>query len=265
MTLHTNTFDRYLHRESAVHRLDPRVKVIIALLFIVCVTILPDGAWAFYGIAFLMVMAAAVASDLSPWLVFKRSLIGLPFLLAALSILFTIPGNPLWTGPWGLTISDAGVVRFASIVMRTMISLQAAVLLTSTTSFPDILHALRHLKVPAILISIIAFMYRYLFVMTDEVSRLLRGRSARSATLPDYKSGGTLRWRGTVAGNMVGQMLVRSLDRSDRVYNAMVARGYSGQMLTMKPHAMSNFDWTVLIVACMAALALPITARVLGG
>lgn len=265
MTLHSNTFDRYMDRDSTVHRLDPRVKVVCTLLFIVCVTILPDGAWVFYGIGLLLVALATLASDLSPWVVFKRSLIGLPFLLAAVSIVFTVPGNPLWAGPWGLTVSDAGLVRFASILLRTMISLQAAVLLTSTTTFPDILHALRHLKVPAILISIIAFMYRYLFVMTDEVSRLLRGRSSRSASVPGYKSGGTLRWRGAVAGHMVGQMLIRSLDRSDRVYNAMVARGYNGQMLTLRPHVMSNFDWAVLVVACTIAVALPIAAHLWGG
>lgn len=265
MSLHTNTFDRYVDRDSAVHMLDARVKVVSALVYIVCVTILPDGAWAFYGIGFLLVAAATMAADLSPWMVFKRSFIGLPFLLAAVSIMFTIPGNPLWIGPWGLTISDAGLVRFVSILMRTMISLQAAVLLTSTTGFPDILHALRHLKVPAVLVAIIAFMYRYLFVLTDETSRLLRGRSSRSAMLPGYKPGGTLRWRGVVAGNMVGQMLIRSLDRSDRVYNAMLARGYKGQMLTMKPHEMSRTDWTVLVIACTTAVALPIAARIWGG
>lgn len=261
MTLHASSFDRYLQRDSPVHSLDPRVKVVTTVLFIVCMAILPDGAWLFYGVAFLLVMAVAVAAHLSPWLVIKRSLIGLPFLLAAVTILFAVPGNPVWRGPWGLAISDAGLVRFASIVFRTMISLQAAVLLTTTTSFPDILHALRHLKVPAILISIIAFMYRYLFVMADEVARLLRGRSSRSAATPGYKSGGSLRWRGAVAGHMVGQMLVRSLDRSDRVYNAMIARGYSGQMLTIQPHAMSRRDWWVLGVACTAVVALPIAAR----
>jgi cobalt/nickel transport system permease protein len=122
-----------------------------------------------------------------------------------------------------------------------------AILLTATTPFPDILHALRHLRVPGILVSIIAFMYRYLFVLVDEVARLLRARTARSARLPGQKSGGTVSWRAAVAGHMAGQLFVRSLERSDRVYQAMVARGYRGTLLTMHPHRMRPLDWAILL------------------
>ena len=153
------TFDRYLARPGAIHRLDPRVKVVMTLVFILSVALLPAGAWWAYGLGFAAVMAAAVAARLSPWLIVRRSLLGLPFLLAAVTILF-IPGRVVWDGPWGLAVSDAGLLRFSGILLRSMISLQAAVWLTATTRFPDILHALRHLRVPAVLVSIIAFMYR---------------------------------------------------------------------------------------------------------
>jgi cobalt/nickel transport system permease protein len=172
-------------------------------------------------------------------------LIGLPFLLAAVTVLF-IPGNPLWIGPWGLTITDAGLARFLSILGRSLLSLQMAILMTATTPFPDILHALRHLHVPAILVSIIAFMYRYLFVLVDEVARLLRARAARSAQRPGHQGGGTIFWRAKVTGHMAGQLFIRSLDRSDRVYQAMLARGYQGTLLTMNPHQMRPLDWAVL-------------------
>ncbi|MEZ4518050.1 MAG: cobalt ECF transporter T component CbiQ [Chloroflexota bacterium] len=261
MSFHASTFDRYLAGDSAVHHLDPRVKVVVAVVFIVCITLLPDGAWWLYALSFALVMGATLAAEISPWLIIRRSLVGLPFLLAAVTVLFTIPGNSLWTGPFGLTITDAGAMRFGSIVLRSLISLQTAVLLTATTSFPDILHALRHLKVPDILVSVIAFMYRYLFVLTDEVSRLLRGRAARSAALPGTKSGGNLGWRASVAGNMAGQLMIRSLDRSDRVYQAMLARGYRGQMLTLKPHEMRPLDWTVLVTGCLIAVILPVIGR----
>jgi cobalt/nickel transport system permease protein len=263
MSFHANAFDRYLERESPLHQLDPRVKVVVAVTFIVSVALLPDAAWALYAAAFAMVMAASFVARLSPWLVIRRSLVGLPFLLAAVSVLFTLPGVELWRGPFGLTVSDAGVIRFSSIVLRSLISIQMAVLLTATTMFPDILHALRHLKVPGILVSIIAFMYRYLFVLTDEVSRLMRGRAARSAAVPGQKAGGSIAWRAGVAGSMAGQLLVRSLDRSDRVYQAMQARGYRGEMLTMRPHVMSTSGWAVLILGCGASVALPVLARIL--
>jgi cobalt/nickel transport system permease protein len=89
-------------------------------------------------------------------------------------------------------------------------------------------------------------MYRYLFVLVDEVTRLLRARAARSAQLPGRKGGRTLAWRAGVAGGMAGQLFIRSLERSDRVYQAMLARGYQGTLLTMNPHVMRPLDWAVL-------------------
>ena len=255
------TFDRYLERAGAIHRLDPRVKVVVTLAFIFSAALLPDGAWAAYGLGFAAVMAAAVAARLSPWLIVRRSLVGLPFLLAAVTILF-IPGRVVWDGPWGLAVSDAGLLRFSGILLRSLISLQAAVWLTATTRFPDILHALRHLRVPAVLVSIIAFMYRYLFVLVEEVERQLRARAARSARLPGARGGGTVGWRASTAGHMAGQLFVRSLDRSDRVYHAMLARGYRGELLTLAPHAMRPPDWAALALGLTLTVALQFIARI---
>lgn len=252
--MNAQTFDRYLERGGTVHRLDPRVKVLVVPAFILSLALLPDGRWLPLAAAFALVMLAAMAARISPLLVMRRSLIGLPFLAAAVTLLFTVPGRALWSGPWGVSISDAGLLRFSGIVARSLISIQAAVLLTATTRFPDILHALRHLKVPAVLVSIIAFMYRYLFVLVDEAERLMRARASRSGRWPGLPGGGSVRWRAAVAGHMAGQLLVRSLDRSDRVYQAMLARGYRGEMPGMTPHRMRPVDWAALAV-CLAAVA----------
>ena len=261
--MHFNTFDHYQEHDTWVQRIDPRVKVLAAAGFIVSMALLPDGAWLAYALSWGLVMALALAAQIEPWFVIKRSLLILPFLLAAVTVVFTLPGQVLWQGPWGLTISDAGLVRFLSIVLRSWISVQMAILLTATTRFPDVLHALRHLYVPAILVSILAFMYRYLFVLVDEASRLLRARAARSATLPGIKSGRSLWWRATVAGNMVGQLFSRSLERSEDVYRAMLARGYPGELLTMNPHQMTAFDWRVLALAGLLIILLQGTGRFL--
>jgi cobalt/nickel transport system permease protein len=260
--MNANTFDRFLARASVVHRLDPRVKVLATLAFIVSVALLPDGAWPVYGVAIALLAAVALIARLSLGLVVRRSLAGVPFLLAAITVLFTIPGVAIWQGPWGLSITDAGLVRFGSIVARSLISIAAAVLLTAPTRFPDILHALRHLKVPAVLVSIIAFMYRYLFVLVDEVERLLRARTSRSARLPGVRGGGGLGWRAGVTGHMAGQLLIRSLDRSDRVFQAMQARGYRGELLTITPHAMRPRDWGFLGVSLAAVIILHVLPRI---
>lgn len=252
--MHFNTFDHYQQHRSWVHLLDPRVKVLGGLGFIVSTALLPDGAWLAYMLSWAFVIGLTLVARIQPWFIIKRSLLLLPFLLAAVTVAFTLPGQPVWRGPWGLTVTDSGLIRFASILLRSWISLQMAVLLTATTRFPDILHALRHLKVPAVLVAILAFMYRYLFVLVDEAARLLRARSARSAQLAGRPSGRSLAWRAGVAGNMVGQLFSRSLARSERVYQAMVARGYQGELLTMNPHEMSATDWQALGTVVMVII-----------
>lgn len=240
------SLERYQGRQSLVHALDPRVKVVVTLLFIVGNALLPDGAWLAFGGAWGLLLLVGWLGQIPVGYTFKRAFIVLPFALAAVTLLFTLPGRALasWQiGSYTLTLSDAGLLRFVSIVIRSWLSVQMAILLTATTRMPDLLHALSHLRVPAILVAIIAFMYRYLFVLADEATRLLRARQARSGQLTLAVGGGSVVWRAKVAGHMVGQLLVRSLDRSDRVYEAMLARGYDGRLLTLNPHQMKGRDW----------------------
>jgi cobalt/nickel transport system permease protein len=178
--------------------------------------------------------------------------IALPFALIAITVLFSIPGNPLTTFRflfWDLTITDAGWLRFVSILIRSWLSVQMAILLVATARFPDIVHALEHLRVPTILTTIIAFLYRYLFVLVDEVFRLLRAREARSAAVAGVRAGGGVAWRAGVAGNMAGQLFLRSYERSDRVYNAMLARGYTGHLNTINPHEIRRVDYLTTALA----------------
>lgn len=256
--------DRYEARDSLLHRLDPRVKVVMTLLFILSNVLLPDGAWPAYLAAWLFLLLAVSLARLSPLFVLRRSLLALPFVLAAVSVLFTVPGETRlsWQiGTLSLTVSDQGLIRFGSILVRSWLSVQMAILLTATTQFPDLMHALRHLKVPALLVAIIAFMYRYLSVLVDEARRLLRAREARSAQGPQGAAGRSLRWRAQVAGGMVGQLFLRSMERSDRVYGAMVARGYRGQLLTTNPHVMARHDWFVAAGALLLLLTIQLIGR----
>lgn len=264
--MHINIFDHYQNLPSAAHRLDPRVKVVVVVACILSNALLPDGSWLAYGAIGWLVLAAARWAHIPFGFLCKRSLIVMPFLLAAVTIIFTLPGTAVFTftlGPWTLNATDAGLVRFASILIRSWLSVMAAIWLTATTSFPDLIHALGHLHVPQILVSIISFMYRYLFVMADEARRLLRAREARSARLPGQGgNGGSLWWRAKIAGGIVGQLFLRSFDRSDRVYNAMLARGYRGQLLTMHPHQMTQCDWILGGTAVMLILLIQLLSRI---
>lgn len=263
--MQASTFDRYQTGDSSIHQLDPRVKVVTTVLFIFSNALIPDGAWLGFLLAFMAVLVITRWAGL-PWgFALKRSLIVLPFTLAAITIIFSIPGTPLGSmkiGPWTLIPTDAGLLRFVSIIFRSLLSVQMAILLTATTSFPDLLHALGHLRLPQPLVATLSFMYRYLFVLSDETTRLLRARRARSARLQGRKSGGSILWRAQVAGNMVGQLFLRSLERGDRVYQAMLARGFTGHLYTLNPHVMKRQDWlfTGLVVAYL--LLIQIVCRI---
>ncbi|NOT06062.1 MAG: cobalt ECF transporter T component CbiQ [Anaerolineales bacterium] len=262
--MHSDAFDRYHHHDSALHRLDPRIKVVVVIAFILSNALLPDGAWTAFGLAWLFLFLANALSDLGLGYTFKRSFIALPFALVAVTVLFSIPGKPLSQFHfmmWEFTVTDAGLLRFVSIVIRSWLSVQAAILLVAVTRFPDLIHAFEHLRVPAILTTIIAFLYRYLFVLMDEVMRLLRARQSRSAAATGQRSGGGVLWRARVSGHMAGQLFLRSYERSDRIYNAMLARGYVGQLLTLNPHELHGRDWAYAAVAFLFILAMQFVGR----
>lgn len=264
--MHASLFDSYQAHESLIHSLDARVKILMAIGLILGTVLLPDGAWMGFGLTWFLILLISRAARVKIRFLLTRSLLFIPFVLAAATVIFTLPGVIIWSvqiGPVYIQASDFGLLRFSSIVLRSWLSVQVAVLLVVTTRFPDLIHALEHLKVPNVIISIISFMYRYLFVLFDETMRLVRARQARSAVVSGFKSGGSLSWRARTAGNMAGQLFVRSYERADRVYNAMLARGYQGELLTLTPHRMSDRDWNYLLAGLIGLFVIQLIARLL--
>ena len=235
--MHVSFLDPYRPRPSAVHRLDARVKLPLTLAFILAAALAPPGAWPVYILLLALVLAVEILSELGMGYVLRRAALALPFVLAALPVIFTTqwrrpaPLVPLPLGPWTLTATAAGVERFASIALKSWLSAQAAIVLAASTSFPDLLLAMRALHVPRLLVAVFGLMWRYLFVLVDEALRLIRARAARSGVSgATTRSGGTIAWRARVTGGMAGSLFLRAFERSDRIYAAMAARGYDGEV-----------------------------------
>ncbi len=246
--------DRYIAGTSPIHTLDPRVKLVLTIAFIVCAALLPAGAW--LGLAGLtaLVWVAIALSGVGLATILRRALVALPFALVAITVVFSVPGHPIVQLPLGaitLTITDAGVIRFGSILWKSWISVQAALLLTATTHFVQVLWALRALRLPTIIVTLLSFMYRYLFVLVDEAQRLMRARDCRSAG-----NGRSIWWRARVTGRMVGTLLLRALERSERIYVAMQSRGYTGEIRTLATPTMSRRDrqWSAIGLALLAII-----------
>ena len=248
--------ERYRPASSPLHRLDARPKLIAALALIAAVAATPPGAWHVFAVLALVVALAAAAGRVSPAGLLKGVLLVLPFTLVAAPTVFTRAGQEMWQVQlfgWTLTATREGLAFFLSVMCKGVISVCAAYTLTATTRFDDIAAALRFLRVPYLLVSIVSSTYRYLFVLTDEAARLSRARLARS-TRGDGRGGGSLMWRARVTGGMVGSLFLRTYERSERVYQAMLARGFDGELRVLPRPALDIRVWAATL-AFVAALA----------
>lgn len=248
----------YHEGDSVIHRLDARVKLILTLAIIVVMAALPRGAWPTYLACFGMICLVIGLSQVPPMLILRRSLLAIPFTLAALSLVFTVPGSTLasWSlGSWNLSVTLEGTVSFASILVKAWLSVLSATILVVTTPFVQLVAAMKAFRVPAVLVSIVSFMYRYLWVIAEEALRLHRARESRSATY-GHHAGGSLSWRARVLGGMVGSLFLRSYERSERVHAAMLSRGFDGNIRAIKMRPLGALDFGAMSAFAAYLLAL---------
>ena len=261
--MHVHVLDSYRDRTSLIHRLDARVKVLVTALFIVATALTPDGAWPAFMLLLAVAMGVTVISELGIGFVQRRAVLVLPFALAAVAVVFSLPGRALLAFDlfrWHVTITDAGVERFVSILLKSWLSVQMAVVLTASTPFPVLLRAMRGLHLPRVLVSIAGFAYRYVFVIGDEALRMIRARTARSGA-PDGWGGGRVAWRARVAGGMVGSLFLRSIERGERIYDAMLARGYDGEVRTLGSPALRVEEGLLVGLFALLMAAIQLLAR----
>jgi cobalt/nickel transport system permease protein len=207
---------------SPIHRLDPRAKLLgFAGVTLVAVST-PLSAWPAYAACAAVLIALAALARVPVKTIWRRTRIVLPLVLfVAVFIPFVREGDPVDLGP--LTVSEQGLATFATVSIKAMLGTTSAVLLGATTSFPDVLHALERLKAPRLLVLIAAFMYRYLFVIVDEVTRMRAALAARG-----YAPKHAL--QAAAIGRVATALFLRTYERAERVHLAMLARGWTQAM-----------------------------------
>jgi cobalt/nickel transport system permease protein len=216
--------DAYLH--SPVHHLDARAKI-VGLLggIVICVSTPPQAYWAFvcYG---LVVLAVVALARLPVKRLLRKALVVVPFALMVAAFAPFLPHDrPAGRYNVGITgaialVSPAMVVW--NVLVKSALSILMALLLTSTTPFPSLLHGLRRLGLPDVMVMLLSFAYRYLFVLIDEFERLTRAHDARG-----YR--GRWLWHASALGNLVGSLFIRTYERAERIYVAMISRGFEGR------------------------------------
>jgi len=136
---------------------------------------------------------------------------------------------------WQVTVTYSGLQVLWNILAKAWLSILSLILLTSTTRFSNLLRSLEKLRLPRVMTMILSFMYRYIFVLIDEAMRMKQARDSRNF------GGGRLRQLRTI-GNMIGTLFIRSYERGERVYAAMVARGFDGQTRTLEHLSFRQVD-----------------------
>lgn len=222
--------DKHSDRRSLIHDLDPRIKVVCFMLFIISVNATPSSAYRSFGLDAVLVGFWLVLSRLPLGFVFKRSLTVVPFvILIGLFIPFLKQGSPAATWSWAglrFSISREGLALFGGICIKAYLSILGLILLASSTRFTALLHALERLRLPKLFIMIISFMYRYAFVLQDELDQMKMAKEARTA-------GGSRRVHARVYAQMIGVLFLRAYERAELVYLAMSSRGFTGTFRTV--------------------------------
>lgn len=223
--------DPYQPGDSLLHRLEARIKVGLALGWLLALNLTPAQAgplWILWGALAVVMM---ILGELRALWVLSRLVWVLPLVLATLPLAWTTPGAPWARLPWGLVLTIPGLVKIGGILLKASLSLLVAVILTATTPTTQLLTTLQSYGVPRLLVATGLLMWRYLAVLVDEAQRLLRARAARSGTWPGARPG-ALTWRARVTGGLAGNLILRGLARAEQLYAAMVARGYTGELRT---------------------------------
>jgi cobalt/nickel transport system permease protein len=220
--------DQYSDRNSFMHRLDPRTKFIVTLVFILAVILTPPIRWEAFIFYFVIISILVVISLVPVLYVLKRSLLVLPF-VAVVAISLPFFKEDVTSGSYNiglLHVSAAGLQVFYTILAKAWLSGLGLILLTATTKVTELLRGLEQMRFPRVMIMILSFMYRYIFVITDEVMRMKQARDSRNF--------GGRHWRQIkTVGNMIGTLFIRSYEHGERVYTAMIARGYDGESRTL--------------------------------
>lgn len=221
-------FDRLASQDSSLHRHDPRAKLLV-VLFAASVA----ASYSRYAVIemlplFLLPIAWLAQSGTPLRFVLSKLLLALPF------VLFMAIFNPLFDRTPVLALGalnvSGGWLSFASILLRFLISMSLIVLLVATTGFNTLCAALLRLHVPKLLVVQLLLLYRYIFLLAEEAQRVrlayaLRAVEDQGIALP-------------VAGSLLGQLLLRVMARGQRIHQAMLCRGFSGDLSVRR-----DFRW----------------------
>jgi cobalt/nickel transport system permease protein len=195
--------DRYARADSALHRMSAEFKCASAVVFVVLTAFIGVRLAGVLVVESVLIVLLVLVSRIPVLFFLKRMLLFEPLMLGAALVAL---------------LSPDGLLRFVVVLVRSNIAVATMILLANTTPFAEILRVLRRLRVPALFLTILSLMYRYLYLVIDQAERMERARKSRTVV---RRRGSWQVWSGLVA-----MLFVRSTERAERIYAAMLARGW---------------------------------------
>ncbi|MBM0741122.1 cobalt ECF transporter T component CbiQ [Phormidium sp. CLA17] len=248
MLLHIGAFrlDVDSERRSPWHDLIPSTRVLCTVLMMFAIALTPNGHWKTWALYGLGIVRLAILSRVTFSSLAKRVGVEFSFIVVVLlGTLFQRGGEVMWQWGW-LQITTVGLTTLGSVALKMLLSLTMINILILTTPIPALLHAIVTLRVPPLLVAIMASMYRYIAVLADEFQSMRR--AALSRNLMNSRKA-----QRQVIGNMFGSLFIRTYDRGERVHQAMLARGYTGLVpLTEIPKGNWRDGVAITLVAAFA-------------
>ena len=237
---HGSAVDRlHLGGDTVVHRLAAHIKIVATFAFVVAVAVTPRQRVEVFavGAACVVALVALARIPVRVWL--TRCAVILPFMTMA--ILVPLVGGGEQTEVVGVSLSVDGLWAAFNIVAKAFIGASASIVLAATTPVTELLEGFTRLRVPRVLISIVAFMIRYLDLLVGQLGRM---RTAMVARAHDPR----WLWQAKPIASSAGALFVRSYERGERVHQAMLARGYTGVMPDIDSCPHSGTQWWAAVV-----------------
>ena len=254
--MHHAHIDKFAYQDSPVHRLDARVKLTATVIFTIFVLLLPRQGISVLACYAVWPFALLALGGIPLGFVAKHILMVCPFIaVLALAVPFYVrtPVDIVF-GPLHWTTTE-GWLRCGAILGKFCVTMAALIALVSTTRFSDLLAGMEKMGMPAVLVTQLGFLYRYIFVLIDRAHHMLRARSARR--LKDLGSRREL----AVAAAMIGSLLTHSVDSASRIGTAMEARGFNGRFRTVRKMHLGWRDAVFTAVFILVLLLLHMVIR----
>ncbi|MEI7432702.1 MAG: cobalt ECF transporter T component CbiQ [Methanomicrobiales archaeon] len=259
--------ERYAYRDSIMHRLDARVKIIVAFAAIIAMVSIPYSPVVLTvgAVFFIFFIVLWSLTRLSPMVYLRRALLIIP--LWGIVILFQIfIKNPYYTEyttvatlPFGINIY-AESIQFAFILLvKFVITISFIILLSSTTKVQDMLDGGRRLGLPAEFALALGMMIRYLFVFGYMYRKIVQALETKA--FDPFDRNLPYQYRMRQIGYTIGTMFIRSYEQGERVYTSMLCRGYGRQShLFLKKKGFKTSEWTFLVICLGFIIIIPVMA-----